>query len=72
METWLTQVEHHVSFGVIMLVGGIFLKNHRLFIRAKERLNDLWWDRCAVKREPYTPVENGTPAVVPPHPSHGD
>lgn len=72
METWFTQLEKHVSFGVILVVGGIFLKNHRLFIRGKERLNDLWWDRCAKRQEPYTPVENGSPAIVPPRPVHGD
>ena len=69
-ETWLTQIEHHVSFGFIVLACGAFLKNHRLFIRAKERLNNLWWDRCAERQEPYTPIENGTPEVIPPRRSH--
>jgi hypothetical protein len=68
VSAWLAEIEKHVSFGFILCVCTIFLKNHRLFIRAKERLNDLWWDRCAEKQEPYTPVENGTPAVVPPRP----
>lgn len=65
---WLSEIEKHVSFAFILAVCTTFLKNHRLFIRAKERLNDLWWDRCAVKQEPYTPVENGAPAVIPPRP----
>lgn len=61
----LAVIEHHVSFGFIIAVCGIVLKNHRLFIRAKERLNDLWWDRCGLKQEPYTPVENGTAPITP-------
>lgn len=62
-------VEHHVSFAFIVAACTIFLKNHRLFIRFKERMNDLWWDRCGIKQEPYTPVENGSPAVTPPVPA---
>jgi hypothetical protein len=65
-ETWLTQIEHHVSFAFIVFVGGAFLRNHKLIIKAKQRLNDLWWDRCADRQEPYQPIENGSPAVIPP------
>jgi hypothetical protein len=69
-ENWFTQVEHHISLAAILTICGVFLKNHKLVIKAKERLNDLWWDRCASRQEPYTPVENGAPAVVPPQRPH--
>ena len=62
---WLTEIEKHVSFGFILAVCGVFLKNHKLVIKVKERLNDLWWDRCADLQEPYIPIENGTSPVVP-------
>jgi hypothetical protein len=73
-ENWITVLEHHISFAFIAFICGTILKNHKLYIKAKERLNDLWWDRCADRQEPYTPVENGAAAVVPPRPSpsHGD
>ena len=69
IETWFTQLEHHISFGFIVVVSTAFLKNHRLIIRAKERLNVLWRDRCGITREGYTPVENGSPEVTPPVPA---
>ncbi len=73
-ENLITIIEHHVSFAFICATCAMILKNHKLFIKAKDRLNDLWWDRCAYRQEPYTPVENGAPAVVPPRPQthHGD
>lgn len=71
-ETWITLAEHHISTAFILSVCGFVFTKHRLYTRAKDRLNDLWWDRCGAKQEPYTPVENGSPAVVPPRPVHGD
>ena len=72
--SWIAQVEHHVSFAFICAVCTVFLKNHRLIIKAKERLNSLWYDRCGLREDPYQPVENGTDPIVPPKPHwyHGD
>ena len=28
--SWLAQIEHHISFGFILAVCGIFLKNHKV------------------------------------------
>jgi hypothetical protein len=63
---WLAQIEQHVTLGGILLVCGILLRNHKIIIRAKDRLNDLWWDRCTQRRELYTPLENGQSPVMPP------
>jgi len=76
-ETGFTLLEHHLTFGAIMtmwasMVGaGVWILNkHKVWLNIKNRLNDLWWDRCAIRQERYTPLENGAPAVIPPRPSH--
>jgi len=63
--SWIAQIEHHVSFAFIAAVCGLFLKNHKLIIKIKERLNSLWFNHCADTRLPYQPVENGTEPRVP-------
>lgn len=67
--TWLTEIEKHVSFGFIVTVCIFFLKKHKLVILGVQRLNLLWRDRCGLTREPYTPVENGSPEIVPEMPA---
>jgi hypothetical protein len=76
-ETPFTIFEHHVTFAAILSMwGGMvglvvwLLNKHKIWLNIKNRLNDLWWDRCAEKQERYTPLENGTPAVIPPRPRH--
>ena len=65
-------IEHHVTFagvlGMFLGVGRYYLKERDVYKKVKGRLNALWWDRCAAKQEPYVPVENGIPSVVPPPP----
>lgn len=71
-ENWVTLLEHHVTFGGVctLLIAGAryWLKERDILKRVKSRLNTLWWERCAKHQEPYVPVENGIPAVVPPRP----
>jgi hypothetical protein len=83
--TPLESLERHLTFAGVMtmwssMVGlGIWLLNkHKIWLNIKNRLNDLWWDRCAGRQERYTPLENGAPAVIPPpgpkplYHEHGD
>ena len=70
--SWFTSLEQHITFGgVIALVvsgGRYWMKERDVYKRIKSRVNELWWDRCAHRQDPYTPVDNGIPAVVPPRP----
>ena len=69
-ETWLTAIEHHISFTAIMLVCGLIAKEYKIYGRIKERVNSLWLNHCGETRQLYTPLENGTSPVVPPRPNH--
>lgn len=71
-ETLLTAIEHHVSFAAILAILGYVVKEGKIYGRIKERMNSLWFDYCGQKQQLYTPLENGTAPVVPPHPNSGD
>ena len=75
--TGFQNIEQHITFAAVMAmfttmvsIGVWLLKKHTIWLRIKDRLNDLWWDRCAERQERYTPLENGTPAVIPQRPRH--
>lgn len=71
---WIDAAERHVTFfGVWGVIVFIFHK-YGIFLEAKRRLNDLWWDRCAQRQEPYRPVDGTNGSVIPPVPQthHGD
>lgn len=66
METWLTQFEHHITLGAVLIVLGWIFKNHKIVVRGKDRLNTLWYRFCQQTQQPYSPLENGQAPVVPP------
>jgi hypothetical protein len=72
----ISQIEGHINTGAVLsgiiVVGRYWLKERDVYKRVKDRLNDLWWDRCGQRQEGYTPVDNGVSAVVPPLQHHGD
>jgi len=68
-ETWLTQIEHHVSFAIVLGLAGAALREYRVYGRIKERVNELWFNYCGERQKLYTPLDNGAPPVVPPRPT---
>lgn len=76
---WFSTLERHVTFGAIVTLWGLMVSfvvwlfnKHKILLRLKDRLNDLWWDRCGFRQDRYTPLENGSPAVIPPRPDYLD
>jgi hypothetical protein len=64
--------EQHITFagvlGIALGYGKHWVRDHDIGKRIRQRLDTLWYDRCAEKQEPYVPVENGVTAVIPPRP----
>ena len=58
-ESTLTLTIHGLTLGGIVLIVGLSLKQHRVWIRLKDRVNQLWYDRCHEKGDKYEPLENG-------------
>jgi len=50
---------HAASFGGIIFIAGILLREHKVWIRIKDRINQLWKDRCDERGDNYVPLENG-------------
>ena len=44
----------------VLTILGVVLKQHKVFVRMKDRLNTLWFHHCEEKKEPYIPLENGS------------
>lgn len=59
MENLPAEIAHYVSAGGVITIIGIMLREHKVFVRMKDRLNTLWHDRCKVKGDDYVPLENG-------------
>lgn len=59
MESTFTLIEHHATFGIVAFIALALLRQHKVYIRMKDRLNTLWRDRCRLKDDDYTPLENG-------------
>lgn len=75
METWLTQVEHHINLGATLVILAWIFKNHKVIVRGKDRMNTLWYRYCQITQTLYAPLENGKEAVMPPQlprHQHGD
>lgn len=68
-ETWLTAIEHHITFGVVLAMAGKMLLEYKVYGRIKERVNELWFNYCGERQKLYTPVENGQTPVIPPRPT---
>jgi hypothetical protein len=67
VETWFTQLEHHVNLAATLAILTWIFRNHKVIVRGKDRLNTLWYRYCAQTKQPHTPIENGTRAFVPGH-----
>jgi hypothetical protein len=65
---WFLAAEQHIQFGGFVIIATWLAKKYRVDLEIKRRLNTLWFDRCAARQEPYQPVENGTPPILPPRP----
>lgn len=59
MESSLTLLEHHATFGLVIFIAGLVLREHKVYVRVKDRLNTLWHDRCRAKGDDYVPIDNG-------------
>jgi len=59
METTLTLTIHGLTLAGIVTILGFLLKQHGVFVRAKDRLNSLWREYCDAHGTPYEPLENG-------------
>ena len=59
MESTLTITLHGVTLASTLTIIGILLKEHKVWIRMKDRLNQLWMDRCKAKGDDYVALGNG-------------
>ncbi len=50
---------HGLSFSTTLLILGIVLKQHKIWTRVKDRLDNLWADYCKAHNINYKPIENG-------------
>lgn len=50
---------HVATFAGIATILGLLLREHKVWIRMKDRVNQLWRDRCHAKNDDYVPLENG-------------
>jgi len=58
-ETAITLTLHGVTTGGVLLLLGIALKQHKVWVRMKDRMNSLWRSYCKEHDEHYVPLENG-------------
>jgi hypothetical protein len=58
-ESLASQVFHGLSFGTTILILGILLRQHKIWTRVKDRLDELWAEYCKSKGIRFKPIENG-------------
>jgi hypothetical protein len=68
-ETWYTAIEHHVNLVAVLTILGFLAREHKVYGRMKERMNELWFNYCGERQKLYSPVENGATPVIPPRPT---
>jgi hypothetical protein len=59
METPITLSIHGITLAGIIGIFCLLLSEHKVWVRMKDRLNQLWKDRCVVHGDDYVPLENG-------------
>jgi hypothetical protein len=59
METVASQIAHWMTFGMVTAILGFTLKQHKVWIRMKDRMNTLWHEHTKKTGEKYIPLENG-------------
>lgn len=50
---------HGVSLAASLAVLGIILKQHKVWVRMKDRVNQLWYSHCKTTGDKYESLENG-------------
>lgn len=58
-ETPVTLTVHGLTLGGIVLILGLLFKQHKIWTRMKDRLNQLWFHHCVKSGDKYEPIENG-------------
>ena len=58
-ETTLTIAFHGVTAGGILAILAILLKQHKVWVRMKDRMNSMWRAYCKEHDQDYVPLENG-------------
>jgi hypothetical protein len=58
-ESLLSQATHIGSLASSIAVLGLLLNQHKIWIRLKDRVNDMWKDYCDAHDIPYTKIDNG-------------
>lgn len=59
MESPITLTIHSLTLGGIVFIAGLLMREHKVYVRVKDRLNTLWHDRCRIKGDDYVPLDNG-------------
>lgn len=59
-ENAITITFHGLTFGGTVLILGILLNQHKVWVRMKDRLNTLWKKHCQQTGDDYVPLENGS------------
>ena len=59
VESPITLTIHGITLAGIVCIIGILLKQHKVWIRLKDRMNSLWRKHCKEIGEEYVPLENG-------------
>lgn len=55
---WATAF-HGVSLAASVAMLGLLLNQHKIWVRMKDRLDELWRRHCKVTGDDFKPLENG-------------
>ncbi len=55
----LDTILHSLTLAGTVAILMLMLREHKIYIRIKDRLNTLWYHHCKEKGDPYTPIDNG-------------
>jgi hypothetical protein len=55
----LTLSLHGLTLGGIVMILGMLLKQHKVWVRLKDRVNTLWRKHCKETGDDFVPLENG-------------
>jgi hypothetical protein len=59
MENGITLTLSGVQIGLTLAVLGVVLREHKVWVRLKDRVNTLWQRHCATTGDAFIPLENG-------------
>jgi hypothetical protein len=55
----ITLTIHGLTLSGIVVILGVLLKQHKVWVRLKDRVNSLWRKHCLDSGEYFEPLENG-------------